>query len=74
MKCEMPGCEHNSIKTISNTGIYFGIVENCEIKICENHDLQSIETQLKKKGERQTENCVLVNPFLVCKSLNRSCV
>lgn len=74
MKCQMPGCNHESVKTISESGIYFGFSAKSKLEICENHDNKSVETHIQKLGEEQSEDSQLVNPFLICKSLNRSCV
>jgi hypothetical protein len=75
MKCEMPDCENDSVKTISENSIHFGVnIEDSCINICEFHDINELHLELQRIGEQQAETSQIINPFLKCKSLNRSCI
>ena len=74
MRCEIPGCDNRVVKKITKEGIYFGLVQECGISICDCHDKSEIKEHLQTMGEEQSDLSQNVNPFLVCKSLNKSCI
>lgn len=74
MKCDIPGCNNNLVKKITKESIFFGLVKECSINICDCHDKNEIKKHLQAIGEEESDLSQIVNPFLVCKSLNKSCI
>ena len=74
MKCEIPGCDNEVANKIAQKTIYFGLVEECKLSICDCHDKNEVQKHLQAIGEEQSNLSQIVNPFLVCKSLHKSCV
>ena len=74
MKCDIPGCDNESVKTVTKNSIYFGLAKESLLNICECHNKKEIESHLQTAGEEESKNTQLVNPFLICNSLNRSCI
>jgi hypothetical protein len=64
MKCQIPGCNNESVNIISKDGIYFGFsISNNKIAICGNHEENEIENCIDNVCKRISLDSQMINPF-----------
>lgn len=64
MKCEMPNCHNDSVKSVSKNGVFHGIVNYEELSVCNSHDILEINECLEKLCNDKSFDMQICNPFV----------
>jgi len=63
MKCDMPDCCNDFVKTYKLHGIYAGVAQKVEVYFCNNHKINEINKRIDEICDNKICTLQNVNPF-----------
>lgn len=63
MKCDMPDCCNEGVKTYKLHGIYAGVAQKVEVHFCNYHQVKEINKRIDEICDNKACGLQSVNPF-----------